>query len=232
MDVHRQATSTIVRAPAKLNLFFEVLAKRSDGYHEIETLMVPVSLYDTLVASSESSGRVSLECHWAAPGEATDALGQLPAERENLAVKAVELLRLRAGVDRGLALKLIKRIPSAAGLGGGSSDAAAALLAANAVWDLDWTRSALAAVGAEIGSDVPFFLGRGAAICRGRGEKIEPIAGLGNLHFVVVRPPDGLSTAKVYAHCRLPADPPRSVETFDPVAAQRRCATNRPWLAP
>jgi 4-diphosphocytidyl-2-C-methyl-D-erythritol kinase len=206
MNVHRLAASAIVRAPAKLNLFFEVLAKRNDGFHEIETLMVPVSLYDILVVAPDPGGQVRLDCRWAAPG-AQDARGQLPAERENLATRAVELLRRRSGIKCGAGIELIKQIPAAAGLGGGSSDAAAALLAANLVWKLGWSREALAGIAAELGSDVPFFLGDGAAVCRGRGERVEPLVGIGPLHFAVVRPPDGLSTTKVYANCQVVQDP-------------------------
>lgn len=220
MNVHRLAASAMVRAPAKLNLFFEVLGKRSDGFHEIETLMVPINLYDELVATSEPGGLIRTACRWAAaPAHSADTLGDLPAEQENLATKAVRLLRERAGVTHGLRMELIKRIPSAAGLGGGSSDAAAALLAANAVWNLGWNTPALAEVAGELGSDVPFFLGHGAAICRGRGERIEPLDGLGALHIVVVRPPQGLSTASVYANCAV-ARIPRQVAPL--VAALER----------
>jgi 4-diphosphocytidyl-2-C-methyl-D-erythritol kinase len=108
-------------------------------------------------------------------------------------------------------MRLIKRIPSAAGLGGASSDAASALLAANRGWGLNWPRPRLMEVAADLGSDVGFFLGRGAALCRGRGERIEAIDGLPPLHVVAARPPTGLSTAAVYADCR-PANSPRSVE--------------------
>jgi 4-diphosphocytidyl-2-C-methyl-D-erythritol kinase len=101
---------------------------------------------------------------------------------------------------------LTKRIPSASGLGGASSDAAAALVAANLGWRLAWPRERLAEVAAEIGSDVPFFLTRGAAICRGRGERIEPIEP-GRLYVVVVRPPVGLSTPRVYLACQPTASP-------------------------
>jgi 4-diphosphocytidyl-2-C-methyl-D-erythritol kinase len=98
----------------------------------------------------------------------------------------------------------VKRIPVAAGLGGGSSDAAAALRLANQLWQLDWPRERLAALAAELGSDVPFFIYGGAAICRGRGERIEPVAGVRRLDFVIVQPPAGLSTADVYrAHDEL-----------------------------
>jgi 4-diphosphocytidyl-2-C-methyl-D-erythritol kinase len=204
MHIRRSAVDLVVQAPAKLNLFFEVLAERSDGYHEIETLMCPISWYDTLHFQETSNGQVSLACR---PSLAAKERGLdcVPDGPENLVLQAVELVRQRTGVRRGASLRLIKRIPAAAGLGGGSSDAAAALLAANEAWQLGRSREELAAWGAELGSDVPFFLSGGAAVCRGRGEQIEPIAGLGLLHFVVVRPPAGLSTAAVYRVCRTPA---------------------------
>jgi len=209
MQIHRSAVGLVVQAPAKLNLFFEVLGKRDDGYHEIETFMVPISLYDTLCFREESSGRVELECRWAPEtwGSSGYRLGNVPQGKENLVVRAVELLRDRAGVSCGASLQLVKRIPAAAGLGGGSSDAAAALVAANRGWNLGWSRPALAELAAELGSDVPFFLADGPAVCRGRGEHVEPVTGMGALHFVVVRPPAGLATAAVYAACRPASDP-------------------------
>ena len=225
MNVHRRAASTIVRAPAKLNLFFEVFAKRSDGYHEVETLMVPIGLADEVVASPEPSGAVIVHCDWAMPGgDADTTLGVLPAAKENLATKALGLLRARASVSAGIRLDIIKRIPSAAGLGGASSDAAAALVAANELWNLGWSRLALTALAAELGSDVPFFLYDGAAVCRGRGERIEPIEGLPALDYVVVRPPEGLATAQVYARCEVPREP-RRVDTL--VSALRHGETRR-----
>lgn len=220
-------------APAKINLFLEVLAKRSDGFHEIETLMAPINLCDTLFFSPTTEGKIELACRWASPdgtkrqapshspldshrdsscGPASaHVLGDLPPEKDNLVYRAVALLQERAGVEAGAALRLVKRIPSAAGLGGASSDAACALLAANDGWGLRWSRSRLRDLAAELGSDIPFFLGRGPALCRGRGERIEPVERLPRLHVVVVRPPFGLSTARVYAHCR-PADTPQRVE--------------------
>jgi len=211
MDVHRSAAGVAVRAPAKLNLFFEVLGKRSDGFHEIETLMVPINLFDDLHFQPDATGRISVECRWAGLDEPGTSRGDLPAEAENIATRALQLLRRRAGLTAGARVQLLKRIPSAAGLGGGSSDAAAALLAGNAGWQLNWPRRALLPLAAELGSDVPFFLARSAAVCRGRGERIEPVDGLGCLDFVLVRPPAGLSTARVYANCRA-AQPPQPLE--------------------
>jgi 4-diphosphocytidyl-2-C-methyl-D-erythritol kinase len=210
MHFHRSAAGLVVQAPAKLNLFFEVLAKRADGYHEIETLVYPIGLYDTLYFTDDPGGQIRLSCELGRSSRG-EGKGDVPTGPENLVVRAVELLRGRAGVARGATMRLVKRIPSAAGLGGGSSDAAAALRAANLAWDLGWPDSRLAEFGAELGSDVPLFFAGGPAVCRGRGEKVATVAGLGPLEFVVVRPPEGLSTAAVYGVCRR-ADRPRPLE--------------------
>ena len=213
MHIRRSAMGVIVLAPAKLNLFFEVLGKRDDGYHEIETLMCPIGLYDTLRFIDLPVGPVRLRCHrvFGAEGPRGRGLDQVSDGPDNLVVRAVELVRRRAGVNRGADILLVKRIPAAAGLGGGSSDAAAALVAANEVWRLGRSRGELARWAGELGSDVPFFLADGPAICRGRGERVTPIEGVGNLFFVLVRPPAGLATAAVYAACQA-AEQPRSVE--------------------
>ena len=221
MVAFRSAFDASIRVPAKVNLFFEVLGRRSDGFHEIETLMVPIDLFDELFFESDSSGQVAVECAWASANirAAHATLGKLPDSASNLATRAVELLKQRAGVNHGARIRLLKRIPLAAGLGGGSADAAAALIAANLAWNLGWSRERLAQVAAELGSDVPFFLYGGSAICRGRGEKIEPVTDLGIWHAVVVKPPEGLSTADVYRNCR-PTNEPRPIEPL--VAAMRR----------
>jgi 4-diphosphocytidyl-2-C-methyl-D-erythritol kinase len=204
MRIHRGAVELVVQAPAKLNLFFEVLSKRSDGYHEIETLMCPIDLYDTLHFQDEPDGELKLRCRgFLAAGDRSVCAGdRVPEGRDNLVLRAIELVRRRTGVRRGAKLLLVKRIPIAAGLGGGSSDAAAALVAANEGWELGRSREELAQWAAELGSDVPFFLAGGPAVCRGRGERVTPVRGLGIMDFVVVRPPEGLSTAAVYGVCR------------------------------
>ncbi len=219
MLVHRSTVGVVVQAPAKLNLFFEVLGKRRDGYHEIETLMVPIGLFDTLSFEDDSSGQIVLECRGAcrrsaaldnvaSPKASPDTL---PVDDRNLVVRAVDLLRRQAAVRRGARLRLAKRIPIAAGLGGGSSDAAAALVAANEGWRLGRPRSELIKLAAELGSDVPFFFSDGPAVCRGRGERVKPIAGVGSMTFVVVQPPEGLATADVYQRC-VAASKPRHVD--------------------
>jgi len=216
MHVRHTAAGIEVLAPAKLNLFLEVLGARPDGFHEIETLMCPVSLYDTLAFRNSHDGEIRLRCETgfgaSSPAAAHDTSPHdtLPRGTDNLVVRALMRLREAVGIGAGAAVRLVKRIPLASGLAGGSSDAAAALVAANEGWRLGLSRVELAKVAAELGSDVPFFLGRGAAICRGRGERIEPLAGLPALDFVVVRPPAGLSTADVYRACRA-GDERRSV---------------------
>ncbi len=186
-------------APAKVNLFLELQAKRPDGFHELTTLMVAVSLTDTLTVMLAES--LNLTC--SDPG--------LPTGDGNLVVKAANALRRRTGYTGGAKIHLEKRIPAAAGLAGGSSDAAATLLALNKLWDLNLSRKQLAETAAEVGSDVAFFLNLPAAWCTGRGEIVEPVRPMKRLHLVLVCPPVGLATAEIYRNSTVPAQP-RSAE--------------------
>ncbi len=183
----------MIHAPAKINLFFEVLGKRSDGFHEIVSLACPVSLYDTLYFESTESPEWTLEIH----GESTG----IPTDRRNIVIRVLEEFRCETGVRHGGRFVLVKRIPSQAGLGGGSSDAAAALLLVNRVQRRRLDRGALCRIGARVGSDVPLFLLSGGSLSRGRGEQVDPVAGLTGMHFVIVKPEEGLSTAEVYRSC-------------------------------
>lgn len=202
MLFRHEIADVAVNAPAKLNLFLKVLGKRSDGYHELETLMVSVDLYDTLRARRGQSEAISLAC-FDAGLPAGNGRVLPPADAGNLVVRAAAALRKYTGVRFGVELELYKRIPLAAGLGGGSSDAAATLLLLNRFWNLDLSRAELHQLAAGLGSDVPFFLGSAsAALCRGRGEIIEPLTIRQRLHFVVVRPATGLATAEVFRHAR------------------------------
>jgi 4-diphosphocytidyl-2-C-methyl-D-erythritol kinase len=197
------ADGIVIAAPAKLNLFLEVLRKRPDGYHDIESLMVAVDLFDTLAVRAQATGAISLTCD--PPG--------LSAGADNLVVKAANLLRRQAGrPELGAAIHLTKRIPTQAGLGGGSADAAAALLALNQIWKLAQTREELAAMGASIGSDVAFFLSPPAAWCEGRGEVVTPEPVGRPLDFVLVAPAVGLATADVYRRLEVPAAPSAGAE--------------------
>lgn len=187
-----------VLAPAKLNLYLEVLGRRSDGFHELETLMTPISVYDRLFwnpTGSQSGASASLAYHWSTRAKLASAA---PPDDSNLVLKAARRLAETAGVRPYGAFTLQKQIPAQAGLGGGSSDAAAALLLANAAWGLNFSLDKLAQISCEIGSDVPFFLVGGPAVCRGRGEIIEALPDLPPLHVVVAAPAAGLSTAEVF----------------------------------
>jgi 4-diphosphocytidyl-2-C-methyl-D-erythritol kinase len=211
MHVRRTAAAQVtVYAPAKVNLFLEIVARREDGFHELETLMAPLSLADTLIFTPHNGAEITFECRWAcgiaARGKAERMANELPPALDNLAFKAIDLLRRRAKEALGAKVLLVKRIPAAAGLGGASSDAAAALVAANEAWKLGRSRAHLAELAAELGSDVPFFLTDGAAVCRGRGEQITGVR-LPRMNMVIVRPPVGLSTALVYKACRPAAKP-------------------------
>jgi len=208
----RPASGIALRAPAKLNLSLAVLERRGDGFHAIESLMVPVTLCDTLRVAARESPDISLRIVYAGrlarPG--VEAKRDVPADDTNLVVRAARRLAEAAGVGRGLEVELVKRIPSGAGLGGGSSDAAAVLLAASREWGIDWSHERLAEIGAGIGSDVPWFFAGGPAIASGRGERVEPVAGLPFLAAVIACPAAGLSTAAVYGRC-VP-DPTRAGE--------------------
>ncbi len=186
-----------VLTPAKVNLFLEVRGRRSDGYHEIETVMVGIGLHDVLSIRDEPSGEIRLRCSDPA----------LPDGADNLVVRAARRLREATGCERGASIDLTKAIPAQAGLGGGSSDAAATLAALDRLWDLRMDPGRLDALAAEVGSDVPFFNHLPAAICRGRGERIEPVALTSKYHLVLVCPPVGVSTADVYRRVVPPEEP-------------------------
>jgi 4-diphosphocytidyl-2-C-methyl-D-erythritol kinase len=193
-----------ILAPAKLNLSLAVLARRADGFHEIESLMVPVSLADTLHLRPRAEPGIALAVTIgpALAGTAAATLARdIPTDGRNLVVRAAEALAREAGITTGLMITLEKNVPAQAGLGGGSSDAAATIIAAARLWNLDWPRERLAAIGATIGSDVPWFFAGGPAIASGRGEYVEPVAGLPDRFAVIACPTAGLSTAAVYARC-------------------------------
>jgi 4-diphosphocytidyl-2-C-methyl-D-erythritol kinase len=173
-----------LRCPAKLNLFLEVLGRRPDGYHELSSVMVPVALYDTLAVREAKSFRLEVD----GP----------PLPGTNTVEKAYRAVAKRRKIP-GVRASLVKGIPAGSGTGGGSSDAAAMIEALDTLFDLGLDRHEVAA---EIGSDVNFFLERGAALCTGRGEKVAPIPAGPELHAVIYWPGFSLSTAAVYARVR------------------------------
>jgi 4-diphosphocytidyl-2-C-methyl-D-erythritol kinase len=200
MNLRQTESLQTVLAPAKLNLYLEVLGRRDDGFHELETLLVPLRMYDSIsMRATPSKPAVCLSLAVGLRSLAAQEQRLLPpSDNDNLVVRALELLRARSGCTAGAEVELIKRIPMAAGLGGGSSDAAAALMLGNRAWRIDWPLEKLAPLAAELGSDIPFFLQSRPAICRGRGERVESIGAIRSTHFVLVQPPAGLSTAEVY----------------------------------
>jgi 4-diphosphocytidyl-2-C-methyl-D-erythritol kinase len=178
-----------IEAPAKINLHLRVLGRRSDGYHEIQTLMQTIGLADELSASPSPSDVLELRVH---------PEGILSSGDDNLVLRAAEALRRHAGAGLGAKLELHKRIPIGAGLGGGSSDAAAALVLLNDLWGLHLGQAELLEIAAGLGSDVPFFLIGGLAMAAGRGEIVQPLPDLGDYGVVVCTPPIEVSTADVY----------------------------------
>ena len=183
------ADAVTVAAPAKLNLFLRVLARESDGYHSLETLFCLVSLADTVVAARREERVVSIEVEGADVG---------PPE-QNLASRAAALVLEATGHPFGVHLKLTKRIPVRAGLGGGSSDAAAALHAVNALAGGAVPRHELLQFGARLGSDVPFFVtGAPLALAWGRGERLFRLPPLPAAPALLVAPPVGIDTSEAY----------------------------------
>lgn len=173
-----------------MNLALEVLGKREDGYHELATVLQAVDLSDLLTLEEDKRIAIAVSD----PG--------IPAGEENLAWRAAQLLKGAAGIDRGVRITLEKRIPVAAGLGGGSSDAAAVLLGLNQLWEIGWPSSRLQELAVQLGMDVPFFLGGGRALGTGRGERLEPLPSEGDLALVLVNPNFPLTTREVYGRVR------------------------------
>lgn len=213
-----------INAPAKINLFLEIHGKRHDGFHELETVMATVSLYDCLRFRLRNDDQIRLSIANVHSREFETV--EIPSDDRNLIVRALKLLRSnsQAEIDRplGCDVSLFKRIPAEAGLGGASSNAAAALIAGSNLWELKFSQKQWEAIAAELGSDVPFFMFGGAAVCRGRGEKITPTRALPGLPIVIAKLPKGLVTGQVFKRCEIP-DAPRSV-----AASVASMATGRP----
>jgi 4-diphosphocytidyl-2-C-methyl-D-erythritol kinase len=177
-----------VLAPAKINLFLWVGERRADGLHEVSSVMQSVSLADELAMSP--SDAVSLD---------VSPAGSAPEDESNLVVAAVRALRAACSSGSGAALSLVKRIPAGAGLGGGSADAAAALVGLNELWGCRLSKKALEKLGASIGADVPFCVRGGTAGAIGAGERLAPLIVREPLWWVIAKTPGSLSTAEVYA---------------------------------
>ncbi len=183
------------KAFAKINLTLEILGMREDGYHALKSVVQQISLYDTVTVEESSS------------------FSSDSGFRDDLAVKAARTLATAARVEKGAAIKIVKHIPVGGGLGGGSADAAAVLLALNDLWHLGWSRERLAAVAADVGSDVPALVLGGTVLMEGRGEKVTPLfpenTRLKPFHLVLSNPGVFCSTGEVYSKCdsRLQEEP-------------------------
>ena len=176
-----------VFSPAKINLFLRITGKRADGHHELETVMLPLDFGDQLVLQLRKTS-ITLECD----------NPNLPVDDTNLALRAAKLLAEAAGVEKGVKISLQKRTPLAAGLGGGSSNAAAVLMGLNRLWKTELPAGKLNELAARMGSDINFFLAAGAAICRGRGEIVEPVECKLSAAVLLVNPGFGISTKWAY----------------------------------
>lgn len=181
------------KAPAKINLLLDVLRKREDGYHEVEMIMTMVDLADRLEMEPLSRDTIII----------SSQVGYIPLDEKNLAFQAARLIKERYNVRQGVYIHLDKKIPVAAGLAGGSSDAAATLRGLNRLWGLNIPEQELCQLGAELGSDVPFCVTGGTAIARGRGEQLEPIYQPPQCWVVLAKPPINVSTADVYGKFRV-----------------------------
>lgn len=177
-----------VLSPAKINWTLRVITRRADGYHEIESLVSPITLYDELTLTGRAGSELELSCEHPA----------VPRDESNLIKRAARKLSELSGCTLGATCRLVKRIPPGGGLGGGSSNAAATLVGLNRLWSLNWPVERLHPIAAEIGSDVPLFLAPGSAIIRGRGERLQQTAVAWRGWLVLLLPPFAISTAAVY----------------------------------
>lgn len=196
-------------ARAKLNLYLAVRRRRDDGYHDIETVFHSLALADDVRIAGAPALDVSCE-----PDLGVAAV-------DNLAYRAALELAEDAGVDPCARIRIAKRIPTAAGLGGGSADAAATLVGTARLWGIGWPPSRLRTVASAIGADVPFMVEGGAAIGRGRGDDLEPLAPWPGLSVALARPERRLSTAEVYRRCRVSAGEGPPVEGAAAAVAAR-----------
>ena len=184
----------ILRAHAKINLSLDVLSRREDGYHNIRMIMQTVGMYD----------RVELIPHTGRPGtDLSVNLPYIPSDERNLAFRAARLLMDEFGVRDGLSIRLRKFIPVAAGLGGGSSDAAAVLFGVNRLFHLGLSREALMERGSRIGADVPYCVLRGTALAEGIGEKLTPLPPMPSCDILLCKPPVNVSTKEIYTRLAL-----------------------------
>jgi 4-diphosphocytidyl-2-C-methyl-D-erythritol kinase len=182
-----------VLAPAKINLSLKILGRRSDGFHKLETLMAPISLYDEIrIERSDTKEGIEFHCDDAS----------VPQGDDNLIVRAAKIFFAATKLKPAVCVELQKKIPHGAGLGGGSSDAASMLLALNKLFETNLPREALSKIAETIGSDIPFFIFQSAAVCKGRGELVTTLKLRQSLSLLLLRPGFAVSTSWAYHHWR------------------------------
>jgi len=197
---YREITYT---SPCKFNLFLDVIDRRADGFHEVVTIIEPLSLSDRLHLR-ETSGK--MEVYTDHPG--------IPDGPDNIVYQAAQLIREEAGVKRGVVIRIEKRVPAAAGLGGGSANAARTLLRLNELWELNLSPQTMVRLSAKLGSDVPFFLNPTTSLCRGRGEESTPLPPTPNFWSVLINPGFPISTRWAYEQLEVssPRPPHQNLE--------------------
>jgi len=191
--IEKTENSLSLKTPAKVNLFLEVLNKRSDGFHNINSLFQAVSLYDDLTFELADNPDISLTI---------SNTNDLKPDKHNLVCRAFELMKNQFKLKKGLIVTLEKNIPISAGLAGGSSDAAATILACNNLYNLGLSYAEMAKLSLNIGSDLPFFFSKGQALVTGRGENIEETSYPTDYHMVLVTPDIAISTAESYTQLK------------------------------
>ena len=189
-----------IRAPAKINLSLRVVGKRADGYHLLDTVMVPVSLYDEIDIQQRTTARRAAPL---APVEIRCNHSQVPLGRDNIAYRAAELLMQKTKINRPVCIRIRKNIPIGAGLGGGSTDAAAVLVGLNRMWKLRLSVRQLERLALQLGADVPFFIRAKPARARGIGEKLRLLPKLRRRWLVLAYPGFPVATAWVYGNLSL-----------------------------
>ena len=182
-----------LKAYAKVNLGIDVIGKRPDGYHEVRMLMQTVKLYDRITMEKNDSGNIILSTN----------LPYLPVNEKNLVYRAIDMIRNAYGITDGVTASIVKRIPVAAGMAGGSSDAAAAFVGMNQLFHLGITQQELMDYGVKLGADIPYCIMRGTALSEGIGEILTPLPPIPNCWFLIVKPTFSMSTKFVYENLHL-----------------------------
>lgn len=178
----------VLRAKGKINLTLDVVGRRENGYHDLRMIMQSINLYDTIKIKKTKTPGIKIE----------NNLSWLPTDDKNIAYKAAKLFLEEAGIESGIYINIFKRLPVAAGLAGGSSNAAAVLIGMNKIFKTEFTKKELMAMGLKLGADVPFCILRGTALAEGIGEELTPLTSLPYTHILLAKPNVSVSTGSVY----------------------------------